>query len=51
MVKKVFLLVLFALAFIVCMIGQFPWYTKLFAGLTMAVSFLMVLTTNFKDLK
>ena len=51
MVKKVSLLVLFALAFIVCMIGQLPWYTKLFAGLTMAVSFLIVLTTNFKDLK
>lgn len=46
MVKKVALLILFGLAFVVCMIGTFPWYTKVLAGLTMAVSFLIILTTD-----
>lgn len=51
MVKKVLLLILFGLAFVVCMIATFPWYTKILAGATMLISFLIVLTTNFKDLK
>ncbi len=51
MVKKVGLLILFGLAFVVCILGSFPWYTKILAGVTMAVSFLIVLTTDFKDLK
>ena len=51
MVKKVALLVLFALAFLVCIIANFPWYTKLLAGATMLVSFLIVLTINPSDLK
>lgn len=46
MVKKVGLLVLFGAAFVVCIIGDFPWYTKILAGLTMAVSFVIVLTTD-----
>lgn len=46
MVKKVGLLILFAAAFVVCMIGDFPWYTKILAGLTMAVSFVVVATTD-----
>ena len=51
MVKKVALLVLFALAFLVCIIANFPWYTKLLAGAAMLVSFLIVLTINPSDLK
>jgi glucan phosphoethanolaminetransferase (alkaline phosphatase superfamily) len=51
MVKKVGLLVLFGLAFVVCILGNFPWYTKILAGLTMLVSFIIVLTTDFRDLK
>ena len=51
MVKKVGLLVLFGLAFVVCILGNFPWYTKVLAGLTMLVSFIIVLTTDSNDLK
>ena len=51
MVKKIALLILFALAFIVCIVANFPWYTKILAGATMLVSFLVVLTINPKDFK
>lgn len=51
MVKKVLLLILFGLAFVVCIIANFPWYTKILAGATMLVSFLIVLTTDFTNLK
>lgn len=51
MVKKIALLILFGLAFVVCIVGSFPWYTKILAGLTMLVGFIIVLTTDFKNLK